>query len=73
MGIYWIDHPKTKSYLLNKKYLHKLIDDLPEVIQVGEDGFMFYEADGESVEVGKMGIVNEFSIFCPPWAVMRKD
>ncbi len=55
----------VKSYLLNKKYLHKLIDDLPEVIQVGEDGYMFYVVGGESVEIGKMGIVNEFSIFLP--------
>jgi len=60
-----------KTYLLDKKYLRKLIDELPDTVQVDDDGFMYHVKDGESVEVGKMGKVNEFSIFCPPWATLR--
>lgn len=60
-----------KTYLINKEYLHKLIDELPDTAIVSEDGFMYQVTDGESSEIGKMGKVQEFSIFCPPWAALR--
>lgn len=62
-----------KSYLLNKEYLHKMIDDLPDLVQVDDSGQIFYNGRRNSVELGEMGEDESFSLFCPPWAAMRMD
>lgn len=62
----------AKEYLIDKKYMHKYIDWLPDKIFANEDGDCYFtDGNSESITVGKLEQIGELILFFPPWTTMR--